>query len=786
MDYASLLATAYLLVGVLTTLLGLVIFREDTSARINRVTALMLFFAGVGSLLGAGSLFVPASSRAGFPASLVTQYAWLWEFFFPALLLFAASFPHEAGWLHKGGSGELAIFVPHLIHFFLMFFAMVWGPSFGLDRLSARLPLLAAVLDPVRVLLSLFFRWHRYLFSLVNLTYIGISIFLIFRNHARVRVSSLRNQMRTILVGMGIGLVLYSLGGPLNVLLGLRLGGAAASTLLVGSLAACAGTIAYAIVRHRFLDVRWIVRRTILYATAGALLIAIYLQIARRVARVLTGALPIDPGVIDWAVLLVPVFLFQPLMSRIEESLEGWILKSGSELRALSLRVGDRISQSLEFEPLAEDLVRQLPETLGASGAAILLLPGERHGPPPGGRYRPLRATGFDGEMVERLASLAPYLPEPLGAGRPFTAREWREAMRAAQDPHSGVLAAAGLRAAAEADAPVAARPVLSPLPPLSYELRHGGERLGLLVLGTKLSGMRYRGEEIQVLASLAGQAGIALRNSLLHRDNLEKAVLEEELAVARKIQQTFLPSRFPEGLPFEVHGLSLPSKQVGGDSFDFFPVKGGGYGIAIADVAGKGVGAALLASMLQASLRTLLREDPDTARACARVNQLLYESTGPEQFVTLFLAHIDPREMVLTFCNAGHNYPVRFDHATCALLEPSDLLLGVMEEAVYSEQRLRLHPGDCLLLYTDGATEARSRAGEEFGEERLISLLEGRGRICTSAREVVESVRDEVIRFTGSQEMQDDMTLLCVRVPSPRGARDQEAATVTAAYPTT
>jgi serine phosphatase RsbU (regulator of sigma subunit) len=404
------------------------------------------------------------------------------------------------------------------------------------------------------------------------------------------------------------------------------------------------------------------------------------------------------------------------------------------------------MSQSLDFDVVAEGLVRELPEALTAGGAAVLLRADKDHSAP--GVFRTTAADGFSPDSLAALESVCCHLPDPIAWGRPHTTSDWVEAaVRAGQD-----------RADAE-------RFIGSDGPDLTYELRHGDERLGLYLLRGKVSGMRYSGEEIALLTPLVNQVGVALKNNMLHRENLGKAVLEEELALARKIQQTFLPSHFPQDLPFEVHGLNIPSKQVGGDYFDFFPIANGGYALAIADVAGKGVPAALLASMLQASLRTLLRDGIPPGRVMQRVNALVCESTNPEQFITLFVAHLDTTKMKLTYCNAGHNYPVfaRAGSPGC-LLHGSDLVLGVVQDATYCESDLDLEPGDSLLLYTDGVTEARRPDGEEFGEDRLTGLVERQAGLV--AAEVVGRIRDELLRFARSRELQDDMTLLYIRIP--------------------
>jgi serine phosphatase RsbU (regulator of sigma subunit) len=745
MHYSDLIAAIYLFVGVLTALLGLVILRENSGARLNRLTSMMLFFASVGAVLGAGSLLDQVATGQGVRPSLVANFAYLWEFFFPTLLLFAASFPQEVPWLRRHGWGELLIYLPHTIHFFLMFVATIWGTSFGLEYVSDRIPIMGGLAGLIRVLLRLFFTWHRHLFSLVNLTYVGLSISLIARNLAGANNDSMKNQLRVILLGVGIGIFLYSLSVPLNVLLGLRLSRTVSSTLLVAALGAWSGTIAFAIVRYRFLDARWIVRRTILYALASAVIVGVYLQIARAVGKAMSGLLRVSPGALDWVALVVPLVLFQPIMARLEESIEALMMRGRRELRAVLARLSQEMSLSLDFDILAGGLVREVPDALPANGAAVLLRAEPlQEGP----AYRTVAVHGFHAETIELFEGFCEHLPEAVPLGRPHTLREWVDAATHCgreRDEAERLLRGTGLA--------------------LSYELRHGGERLGLFVLGSKVSGMRYSREEVGLLSSLANQAGVALKNSLLHRENLGKAVLEEELALARKIQQAFIPSRFPKDLPVEVHGLNFPSKQVGGDYFDFFPVRGGGYALAIADVAGKGVGAALLASMLQASLRTLLQDGAPAGRVAERVNTMLCESTSPDQFVTLFLAHLDMERLELVYCNAGHNYPIRVDsRGQVETLGHSDLVLGIDPAVSYSEHRVQLQRGDMLLLYTDGVTEARNAGGEEFGEDRLSELL--CGWESWSAEEIVVQLRDEVLRFSGSGEVQDDMTLLCLRVP--------------------
>ncbi len=744
MDYASLLATVYLLIGVMTALLGLVILRDNPGARLNRVTSLMLFFAGVGAIVGAGSLLA-ARSEGPSPlhTSFAANFAYLWEFFFPSLLLFAASFPIELPFLRRHAWGDALIYLPHTIHFLLMFLVLILGTGLGLTSVGEKTVLVGALLDLVRIFLRHFLDWHRYLFSFVNLSYVGFSVYLIARNRERVQNAGIRGQLGVILLGLGIGAVLYSVAVPLNVLLSLNLKAVVSSTLLVVAIGACAGTIAYAIVRHRFLDANWIVRRTILYVTVTAVIVAVYFQIVRQVSRVFASSLHISPGVLDWGALVIPLVLFQPVTARLEDALDGWVLRGRRELRHVVGRLSQEMASSLDFDALARSIVRELPDALGVEGAAILLNAQRPLAP----AYRTAASTGFTSDALLWMESAAGRLPE-TPPGQPHLQRDWREATSPSSSARPGGPPAEAVEYA----------------PFLSFELRHGAERLGLLALGRKISRTRYSGEEVGIIASLANQAGVALKNGILHKENLAKAVLEEELAVARKIQQAFLPSTFPDDLPVDVHGMNFPSKQVGGDYFDFFPCRGGRYALAIADVAGKGVPAALLATMLQAALRTLLRDGTSVGPVCERVNAMLCETTSPEQFVTLFLALLDPEHLTITYCNAGHNYPIHAGSGSIRFLEESDLVLGVDDRTTYPERIVQMGRGDAMVLYTDGVTEARRADGEEYGEGRLLDIIGANRGDCSRA--LVERIRESVLQFTSSNEVQDDMTLFCLRVP--------------------
>lgn len=252
------------------------------------------------------------------------------------------------------------------------------------------------------------------------------------------------------------------------------------------------------------------------------------------------------------------------------------------------------------------------------------------------------------------------------------------------------------------------------------------------------------------------------------HRRALDRAGAERELTLARRIQESFLLSEFPRPPRLEVHAVNLSSRQVSGDFYDVVPIGEDGALLAIADVSGKGVPAALLSSMLQAALRTHATTDRSLAEVMAGINALVCQRAITGQFATFFLASIRGSDLVLRSVNAGHNPPVliRRDGSQTPL-DVGGLVVGMMETIPYEEGAVSLRAGDRVVLYTDGVTEAQRADGEMFGEDRLAALLSGiPARL--SAREQVAQVLAGLTTFLAGVEPQDDVTVMVLRVTEP------------------
>ncbi|MDV2481111.1 SpoIIE family protein phosphatase [Methanoculleus sp. Wushi-C6] len=259
----------------------------------------------------------------------------------------------------------------------------------------------------------------------------------------------------------------------------------------------------------------------------------------------------------------------------------------------------------------------------------------------------------------------------------------------------------------------------------------------------------------------------IAERQTKAERDTYlsELERKKAELRIAHDIQMSFLPERLPEVPGIELAALSLPAKEVGGDFYDAIPLPGDRTAFAIADVAGKGVPAALFMALSRTVLRANTLVPRSAREAVGEANSLIAEDAKSGMFVTLFYAVADPAKRTLTYVNAGHNPPLLFRSGAVrpVRLEGTGIILGVMPEAEYGEETVALASGDLLLLYTDGITEAINPGEEQFGEERLIETVTGCRDL--SPGEIVDRIRGAVAGFSGDEPQFDDQTLMILRV---------------------
>jgi len=284
---------------------------------------------------------------------------------------------------------------------------------------------------------------------------------------------------------------------------------------------------------------------------------------------------------------------------------------------------------------------------------------------------------------------------------------------------------------------------------------------IGLVYVDSLQHSHAFTEDDLRVLTALANVAAAKIENVRLLEESLEKRRMEEDMRMAAEIQTGLLPREAPRLPGWDVAGCNLPCRTVGGDYYDF-AIEDGRLLLALGDVSGKGTGAALLMTVLRAAVRSHWRE-PLLADAVVRINRTVCQNVPSSKFVTFFLAALDPGTGRLDFVNAGHNPPllVRAD-GEVEKLSDGGLVLGIFDTVGYEGGRVEMHPGDTLVMYSDGVTETWDPDGEEFGEESLIPLVV-RSRTL-DAESLQNAILREIERFEAGARATDDRTIVVLR----------------------
>jgi len=296
----------------------------------------------------------------------------------------------------------------------------------------------------------------------------------------------------------------------------------------------------------------------------------------------------------------------------------------------------------------------------------------------------------------------------------------------------------------------------------LAAPLRVGGRTIGVFNLESDGADTYHEGH-LELVTALGAQAALAVERARLMRELLDRRRLEKELAIAREIQASFLPKSDPIIPGFDLAGTTIPHDEVGGDYYDFIHVSDTRLGIAIADVSGKGIPAALIMAGFRMSLLAEIRNEFAIRAVMRKVNGLLYESTDRGNFVTAFYGVLDYKNRALIFSNAGHNPPILFrKDGPIAYLEEGGVALGVLQEALYEERPITLHPGDIVVFYTDGISEAQSPSGEHYGQQRIERTVAG--MTGQTAAEIMKGLIRSVEAWSGDRGHGDDLTLVVLK----------------------
>jgi sigma-B regulation protein RsbU (phosphoserine phosphatase) len=507
-------------------------------------------------------------------------------------------------------------------------------------------------------------------------------------------------------------------------------------------------TLAYVVVVQRALDVRVLLRLGTRYALAKAslwVLQAILLTVVgfKLLLPALRDQEPTASAIFGSVIFLGLVLALRfGVRNRLQQWLDRQFFREAYNSEVMLSELSDEVRRFTETKPLLETVAQRICETLHITQIAMLLRRGEAFF-----LEEAIGVTPDGALMLNAQASSVRYL---LNTSEP--ARLYRN------DPDAWYLMAG----TAERKAlDLLHAELLLPLP--------GRNRLmGIMCLGPKRSEAAWSRTDLQVLQTVARQTGLALEVSELAHSLATEAAQRErvnrEMEIAREVQERLFPQEMPDLRGGSVAGACRAALGVGGDYYDVFHLEDERVGLAIGDVSGKGISAALLMASLRASLRGVTLDSPrDFALLMHKVNKLVYEASASNRYATFFFAAFDAKTRRLECVNAGHNPPVLLRNGEVIRLEADGPVVGLLPFAPYTEQAMTLEPGDLLILYTDGISEAMTHDDEEWGEERMIaSALKVRDR---PAGEVLRAIFADADRFTAGAPQHDDMTLLILKL---------------------
>jgi sigma-B regulation protein RsbU (phosphoserine phosphatase) len=288
-------------------------------------------------------------------------------------------------------------------------------------------------------------------------------------------------------------------------------------------------------------------------------------------------------------------------------------------------------------------------------------------------------------------------------------------------------------------------------------------ELRGVITSYNKKDKAGFTQEDQRLLAIIAGQSAQIIENARLYEEEKAFLTMKEQVKLAYQIQKDLLPKAAPDIPGYDIAACTIPAQMVGGDYYDFIDVEHGKWAICLGDVSGKGLPASLLMANLQATLRGQTLINAPVHESVLRSNKLIFQSTDPEKFATLFFGVLDTTTHAMSFCNAGHEIPFVFaGDSDLERLETGGMALGVLEEFPYQEDSVRLNEGDLLLVYSDGIPDATNEFDRPFGEKNMISLV--RQYRDRPAAAIIDGIVKAVQEHEGKTEQLDDLTLVVVK----------------------
>jgi phosphoserine phosphatase RsbU/P len=497
----------------------------------------------------------------------------------------------------------------------------------------------------------------------------------------------------------------------------------------------------YSIFKYRLMDIDFVIKRSLLYAMVTAMLAGLYLLLVYLIGKGMSYALGIEDNQIgSLFAFVILAFAFDPLKRKAQDWIDRVFYQERYNYQKALLEFSQELPTKIHLDQILTSMISRISSTMHVEKVAVVLC-----------------------DEVEGCSSSTQLIdPADCEFGR---------------EP-DGLLALLRSTRTAQSFALLATEPdsynvhvldkqkILKAGVVLSVPMFMQGRLIGTIVVGPKMSGKVYSQEDIDLLSTVGGQAAIAIENARLHESEIEMKRIEEELALARRIQQGLLPKGNPPMEGLDIAGVSIPALTVGGDYFDYIPLGTNKLLVVVGDVSGKGMSAALYMSKIQGMIQIIAPMYRDPKEILIQVNRQIYESLERRSFITMILALFDLDTKEVRICRAGHNKALIGVNGTLEYLKGGGIGLGLERGPVFEQEleeiRQPLNDNSIFVFYSDGLTEAMNAGMSQFGEEAVFEIVKQKRGL--GAQELQNTILKSVEDFRGSAEQNDDLTIVVVK----------------------
>jgi len=731
----------YFTFSIIIFFLGLIIYRENPKQRINRVTGIMILLACLGTIFGGfGALLNGLKPEVKDELQFLGKGLLLWEFFFPQLVFFSLIYPREQEIFHRIKNKIFLIYLPYIFHFLIVILFTSPEQITNIPLLERFKSLFGVISLPIYYLIkfflfltSLLFSFHNKFFAIINILYVITALAFLHFGYKSLKSFQFKKQVGLVIWGLRSSVGIYTIAYLLPMIFSINFNDDLKFLFVAVALLTGTGSIGWAIVRYRFLDIQLILRKSFVFSISSGFLVGIYLLIYNHLKLLSENLLNSNIPFLEIGFIIFAVLLFQPILKTFERWSERIFLGERKNYQNILEEVSRRLLVLMDMSKLVSFLKTEIKNTLMLERVEVFLKIDNKY-----------VIFGNENIYIEKNDDFIRYMRQAnnlINFERILSDVESFESIRLIEKLGTNYI----------------------------LTLKYRDKIEGFMCLGNKIYRSEYSFDDITFLHLISNQLITAIENARLYEETIEKEKMKKELNVAREIQNSLLPKNIPVGDKYQISAMNIQSREVGGDYFDVIKIDENKIAIAIGDISGKGVPASLLMSNLQASLRTsieFMKEYKNSAidEILSRMNNHLVKSTMPEQYATFFYGLFDTNNNTLIYSNAGHNYPILItNRGDIKMLKKGGMALGFLSDLEYEKDIIKLNKGDSLILYTDGITEAINLIDSEFSEKRLIDIIkENRSK---NAQDIKSAVYDKLVNFTNKVSQYDDITLVVLKI---------------------